>query len=96
MTQFQVGRAPSRIVPRNGFPVPQATPSTLGQIQISPATPQGRENLMKITTSVALAGGAAWALISLPGAAKKNKVALGVLGGGLAATALLSLVDGLS
>ena len=93
MTQVQVGRAPSRILPRNGYPV-QSQPATLGQI--NPGTPQGRENLMKITTSVALAGGAAWALMSLPSAAKKNKVALGVLGGGLAATALLSLVDGLS
>lgn len=96
MTQVQYQRAPGRILPRNGYaPVP-VKPSAPVLGQINPGTPQGRENLMKITTSVALAGGAAWALISLPGAAKKNKVPLGVLGGGLAATALLSLIDGIS
>lgn len=87
MNQFQY-RASQQVAPRNGY-----APSTLGQLQMSPATPVGRENLMKLTSGVALAGGAAWAFLSMPSASKKNKTALGVLGGGLAATALLSVVD---
>ncbi len=72
------------------YPVPQ---NGLGQMQISPTTPVGRQNLAKLTTGVALAGGAAWAFLAMPSASKKTKTALGVLGGGLAATALLSAVD---
>lgn len=87
MNQFQY-RVPHQVAPRNGY-----APSTLGQIQLSPMNTVGRENLMKLTSGVALAGGAAWALLSMPSASKKNKTALGVLGGGLAATALLSVVD---
>lgn len=83
----QYYRVPQQIAPRNGYA------PTLGQLQVSPATPVGRENLMKLTSGVALAGGAAWAILSMPGASKKTKTALGVLGGGLAATALLSVVD---
>jgi len=73
------------VAPRNG--------SSLGQIQLSPTTPVGRDNLTKLATGVALAGGAAWAILAMPSASKKTKTALGVLGGGLAATALLSAVD---
>lgn len=83
MNQFQY-----QVAPRNGY-----APSALGQIQLSPATPVGRENLMKLTSGVALAGGATWAFLSMPSASKKTKTALGILGGGLAATALLSVVD---
>lgn len=85
---YQYYRAPQQVQQRNGY-----APAGLGQLQISPATPVGRENLMKLTSGVALAGGAAWALLSMPGASKKTKTALGVLGGGLAASALLSVVD---
>lgn len=85
---YQYNRAPQQVAPNNGY-----APSTLGQVQISPATPVGRQNLMKLTTGVALGGGAAWALYNMPGQTKKNKTALGVLAGGLAATALLSVVD---
>jgi len=65
----------------------------LGQLQMSPTTPVGRQNLEKLTMSAALAGGAAWAFLAMPSASKKTKTALGVLGGGLAATALLKAVD---
>jgi len=85
---YQYSRAPQQIAPRNGY-----APSSLGQLQMSPTTPVGRENLMKLTTGVALGGGAAYALYNMPGQSKKNKTALGVLAGGLAATAILSLVD---
>lgn len=87
MNQFQY-RVPQQVAQRNGY-----APSTLGQLQMSPATPAGRENLMKLSSGVALAGGAAWAFLSMPGASKKTKTALGVLGGGLAATALFSVID---
>lgn len=85
---YQYNRAPQQVAPRNGY-----APSTLGQIQMSPTTPVGRENLLKLTTGVALGGGAAWAIYNMPGQSKKNKTALGVLAGGLAASALLSVVD---
>jgi hypothetical protein len=87
MNQFQY-RVPQQVASRNGY-----APSSLEQLQMSPATPVGRENLMKLSTGVALAGGAAWAFLSMPSTSKKNKTALGVLGGGLAASALLSVVD---
>jgi hypothetical protein len=86
----QYYRVPHQVAPRNGYAV---SSPTLGQLQMSPTTPVGRENLMKLSTGVALAGGAAWAFLSMPSVSKKNKTALGVLGGGLAATALLSIVD---
>lgn len=82
----QYARVPQQYV--NGY-----APANLGQLQMSPATPVGRENLMKLTTGIALGGGAAWALYNMPSQSKKNKAALGVLAGGLAATALLSVVD---
>lgn len=88
MNQFQYSRVPTQV--RNGY-----APSTLGQMNLSPATAPGRDNLMKLSSGVALAGGAAWAFLAMPTASKKNKTALGVLGGGLAATALLSVVDAL-
>lgn len=84
----QYYRVPQQVAPRNG-----SAPSTLGQLQMSPTTPVGRENLLKLSTGVALAGGATWAFLSMPSASKKTKTALGVLGGGLAASALLSVVD---
>jgi hypothetical protein len=86
----QYYRVPQQVAHRNGYAV---SSPTLGQLQMSPTTPVGRENLMKLSTGVALAGGAAWAFLSMPSVSKKNKTALGVLGGGLAATALLSIVD---
>lgn len=88
-------QVPTRVVPRNGGYAPvrvRPAPVALGQ-QINPMDPVGRENLTKLATAVATGGAAAWALMSLPGAAKKNKVALGALGGGLAALALLNVVD---
>jgi hypothetical protein len=88
MNQFQYNRVPVQVAPRNGY-----APSTLGQMNLSPTNAPGRDNLMKLSSGVALAGGAAWAFLSMPSASKKNKTALGVLGGGLAATALLSVVD---
>lgn len=87
MNQFQY-RVPTHVAPRNGY-----APASLGQVQLSPMNTVGRENLMKLSSGVALAGGAAWAFLSMPSASKKNKTALGILGGGLAATALLSVVD---
>lgn len=91
MYQYRV--QPQGISRSNGRAI-QVRPSGLGQID--PTTPVGRDNLMKISSAAALAGGAAWALMSMPSASKKNKVAFGLLGGGLAATALLSLIDGIS
>lgn len=88
MNQFQYNRVQAQVSPRNGY-----QPSTLGQVNVSPMNAPGRDNLMKLSSGVALAGGAAWAFLSMPTASKKNKTALGVLGGGLAATALLSVVD---
>lgn len=88
-------RVPVQVAPRqNGYARLPARPQALGQISLT--NPVGRENLMKITSAVALAGGAAWAIMGVAGASKKNKIALGALGGGLAATALLSLIDGIS
>lgn len=86
MNQYQYNRVPTQV--RNGY-----APSTLGQVNLSPTNAPGRDNLMKLSSGVALAGGAAWALLAMPAASKKTKTALGVLGGGLAVTALLSVVD---
>lgn len=86
---------PTRVAPRNGgYVLAQPRPEGLGQID--PMNPVGRENLTKLATAAAAGGAAAWALMSLPGASKKNKVALGTLGGGLAALALLNVVDALT
>lgn len=88
MNQYQYNRVPVQVAPRNGY-----APATLGQMELTPTTPNGRANLTKLSTGVALAGGAAYVFLTMPGASKKNKTALGVLGGGLAATALLNIVD---
>lgn len=85
MNQFQYNRVPTQ-APRNGYASP-----TLG-LELTPTTPDGRGNLIKLSTGIALAGGAAYAILAMPSASKKNKTALGVLGGGLAATALLNVV----
>lgn len=87
-------RTPVQVASRNNGRALPLRPQGLGQID--PTSPVGRDNLMKITSAVALGGGAAWALMSVPGASKKNKLAFGLLGGGLAATALLSFIDGIS
>lgn len=87
-------QVPTRVLPRNGYVTAPSRPTGLGQI--NPMDPVGRQNLAKISTAVAMGGAAAWALMSVSGASKKNKLALGALGGGLAATALLGLIDGLS
>lgn len=87
----QYYRVQEQVAPRNGYAVP--APASLGALQLSPTTPVGRQNLMKLSTGVAMAGGATWAFLAMPSSAKKTKTALGILGGGLAATALLSIVD---
>jgi hypothetical protein len=80
---------PTRVIPRNGYAF---QPPSLGQA-INPMDPVGRDNLSKLATAAAMGGAAAWALMQMPGASKKNKVALGTIGGGLAALALLNVVD---
>jgi hypothetical protein len=86
MNQFQYNRVPTQVAPRNGYASP-----TLG-LELTPATVNGRANLTQLAQGVALAGGAAYAILAMASASKKNKTALGVLGGGLAATALLNVV----
>jgi hypothetical protein len=83
---------PTRVVPRNGYVPARVQPQSLGQV-INPMDPVGRENLTKLATAAATGGAAAYTLMMMPGASKKNKVALGALGGGLAALALLNVVD---
>ena len=85
---------PTRVIPRNGYAPArvQVQPVALGQA-INPMDPVGRENLTKLATAAATGGAAAWALMQLPGATKKNKVALGAIGGGLALLAALNVVD---
>lgn len=64
------------------------SPAQLGQVGM--ATPSERSNLTSLTMAIALAGGGAWALTSIPTAPTKTaKVAMGVLGGGLLLTGAL-------
>lgn len=64
---------------------------TLGVIGVD--DPTARANLTKLTTGIALAGGAVYALLSIPGTRPVKKAALGALGGGLLVTAILNVYD---
>jgi hypothetical protein len=69
----------------------------MGQ-NVNPATATGRVNLSQMATGLAMVGGGAWALTSMPGFRGKTatQIALGTLGGGLLIAGLLNFVSVLS
>jgi hypothetical protein len=75
------GWRPSAVLPR----------PNLGQVGL--VEPRARENLIKLTGAVAMAGGGLFALLSIPGTKPLKKTVLGFLGGGLLVTALLNVYD---
>lgn len=56
-------------------------------------TTTGRDNFVKVLTSVAMVGGGAYALMTIPGAKTPKAVALGALGGGLLFASLINFYD---
>lgn len=76
---------------QNGHNLAPSRP-TLGA-PLNLQTPTGRENFTKIMTSVAMVGGAAYALMTIPGSKASKQVALGALGGGLLFASLISFYD---
>jgi hypothetical protein len=56
-------------------------------------TPMGRDNFVKVMTSIAMLGGSAYSLMTIPGASASKQVALGALGGGLLFASIINLYD---
>lgn len=68
----------------------QATPAAPA-VPMTPSAPSPwGQRLQKAAIGIAMAGGGAYAMINIPEARKTNKVALGLLGGGLLVGAALN------
>lgn len=82
-------RYPARV--NGAFPLPVRQ---LGAISI--ATPEGRNNLINLSTGIAMAGGGIYAIMRVKGARKSDKISLGAIGGGLLVGSLLSIYNSIA
>lgn len=87
---------PARLAgwPLANGPLEFARQHRLGQVGV--VEPAARQNLISITTGVAMAAGGVYALLNVPGAKRVSQLSLGALGGALLLTGMLSVYDGIA
>lgn len=78
----------------NGHNLPPTRP-ILGA-PMNMVTPQGRDNFVKVMTSIAMVGGGVYSLMTIPGASAPKQVALGALGGGLLFASIINFYDAIA
>jgi len=83
---------PVPLAGRNGYEIHRPT---IGAT-MNTATSEGRANVTKVATGVAMLGGGIFSMMSIPQAKKVSQYALGGLGAGLIVAGAVSIYDALA
>jgi len=83
---------PVQLAGRNGYELHRPTVGAT----MNTATSEGRANVQKVATGVAMLGGGIFAMMSIPQAKQVSRYALGGLGAGLLVAGSVSIYDALA
>ena len=87
---------PVQLVQRNGYDLHRPTVGPAMGVNMNTATSEGRSNVQKVATGVAMLGGGVFAMMSIPQAKQVSRYALGGLGAGLLVAGSVSIWDALA